>query len=74
MLSQWRCAGVGPPRVRLPNRAIRYREEDVNAWAAVRTDEKGHKALALAVQEAKRKKRNAADRERYRRKKAEAKT
>jgi predicted DNA-binding transcriptional regulator AlpA len=35
-LQGWRHRGDGPPHVRISARCVRYRVEDLNAWAAQR--------------------------------------
>ena len=35
-MQEWRRSGFGPPCVRVSSRCIRYRPEDLRAWAAER--------------------------------------
>jgi len=35
-LERWRVQGIGPRFVRLPNRSIRYRQQDIDADVAAR--------------------------------------
>ena len=35
-MQEWRRRGTGPPYVRISSRCIRYRPEDLSAWAAER--------------------------------------
>jgi excisionase family DNA binding protein len=31
-LQRWRREGIGPPSIRLPNKYLRYRQGDLDAW------------------------------------------
>lgn len=35
-MQEWRRTGTGPPYVRISSRCVRYRPEDLAAWAAER--------------------------------------
>ena len=34
-LARWRCYGGGPPFIKVGERAVRYRLQEVEAWLAV---------------------------------------